>query len=75
MEIAMKEEKMGKWDKWEIENLADKFIDVEECKKDKEKMKYVKKCLDEKMKSSKKAIQSIKDIKEAADSMPDEYEE
>lgn len=61
-----KKSKYGKFDEWEIENLADKMIDIENCKKDKEKMKYVLKCLEEKEKGAEKAISSIAQIREAA---------
>lgn len=64
-----KKSKYGKFDEWEIENLADKMIDIENCKKDKEKMKYVLKCLKEKEAGNKKAISSIADIRKAADDM------
>lgn len=63
---APKKEKneYGKWDKWEIENAADTLIRAEEIKADKEKMKYVSKCLDKKAKETKKAITSIEGLKE-----------
>lgn len=55
--------KYGKWDKWEIENAADTLIKAEEIKGDKEKMKYVSKCLEDKAKETKKAITSIEGLK------------
>lgn len=57
--------KYGKYDEWEIKDAADTLIRAEDIKSDKEKMKQVRKCLDEKFKDTKKAITSIQGLKDA----------
>lgn len=56
--------KYGKYDEWEIRDAADTLIRAEQIKGDAEKMKQVKKCLDEKEKDTEKAITSIQGIKD-----------
>lgn len=65
MAVAPKKEKKkyGKFDEWEIRDAADTLIRAEQIKGDKEKMKYVQMCLDEKEKDTKKAITSIEGLK------------
>ena len=72
--MKMKEEKIDGFDKYEIEHLADKMIDIEKCKKDPKKMKAVLKCLKEKQSGAKNVIKSIKDIRDAADNMDEDYD-
>jgi hypothetical protein len=64
----MEKKKYGKFENYEIEHLADKMIEIEECKNDKEKMKYVLECLEEKKKGAKKSITSIEDLLKAGES-------
>jgi len=54
--------KYGKYDEWEIKSLASSFLRVEEAKKDKEKMKYVEDCLEDKKEDKKMEIKSIEDL-------------
>lgn len=58
-----KVEKIGKFDKWEVEGWADTIIRAEEIKADKEKMAAVKPILEKKIAGVKKAVESIADIK------------
>ena len=61
----------GKWDKWDIESAARTLEEAEEIKADKEKMKYVEKCLKKKIESTKKAYKSISDMREEYKTMED----
>lgn len=61
-------EKMGKYDKYEIENCMDTLIRAEEIKQDPEKMKQVSKLMGKK----KKAISSIDDLRAAAQEVEDD---
>lgn len=67
--------KYGKYEKWEIESAANTLKEAEEIKADAEKMKYVKMCMQEKMKSMKKAISSLDDIRLARAELMDEETE
>lgn len=64
--------KYGKFDEWDISNAVDTLIRAEEIKSDKEKMKYVSKCLAEKFKDTKKTITSIQGLREKYKEMQDE---
>jgi hypothetical protein len=63
--MKMEKKKYGKYENYEIERIADAMTEVEECKKDEQKMKYVLKCLKDKQSSAKNAVKSIKDIRKA----------
>ena len=73
-----KEEKKeyGKYDKWEIESAARTLVEAEEIKADKEKMKYVKMCMNKKHMAEKKVIESLDDLRKVAkgEEMEEEYE-
>lgn len=71
-ESEEKKKEYGDYDKWEIESAVDCLIRAEEIKQDKEKMKYVKQCMDTKYKGVKKVISSIADIKKASNEMDKE---
>lgn len=64
-----KDKKYGKYDEYEIKDCARTIMKAEEIKADKEKMKYVKKCIEEKAYAAKKAIKSIADIRNASKEM------
>jgi hypothetical protein len=63
--VEKKEEKKeyGKYDKWEIESAARTLVEAEEIKADKEKMKHVKMCMEKQYGASKRAIESIADLR------------
>lgn len=78
MEIEIEEKEMenesskeesgeyGKYEEWEIKSAARTLEEAEEIKADPEKMKYVKMCMEKKIKSVQKAmaqISSIADLK------------
>ena len=68
--IKMKEEKKyGKYENYEIEDAARVLQEAEEIKKDSKKMEYVQKCLEEKLKNTKKAVSSIQEIRDEYNSM------
>ena len=70
----MKKEKKeyGKYDKYEVEGFVRTLIEAEEIKADPEKMKYAQMCAS----GQKKAIESIADIRSAAqDKADEEYDE
>lgn len=75
--IEKKEEakEYGKYDKWEIESAARCLVEAEEIKADKEKMKYVKMCMQKKHTAEKKAIESIDDLRKLAKGEVEESEE
>lgn len=65
----VKSEKMGEWDKWQIESWARSIMEAEEVKADPEKMKYVLPMLKDKVKgfeAVKKSISSIEDLRKVA---------
>jgi len=68
MEMDEPKGKYGSYPDYEIEHLADKYVEVAECKQDSKKHAAVMKCLSKK----KKAINSLDDIRERANSMKDE---
>jgi len=70
-----KDGKYGKYDDYEIENAARTITEAEEIKADKEMMKYVETCLNEKSSATKKAIKSIADMRDRYNEMEDEEEE
>lgn len=69
MEVAMEKEKKkyGKYENYEIEDLAREYVRLEECRKDPEKMECVMKCLEEKKKEKKSEISSIEDLLKAGE--------
>lgn len=56
----------GEYYNYEIECAARTLIEAEEIKNDAEKMKYVSKCLDEKLVDTKKAVKSIRQLRNIA---------
>lgn len=74
MEIAMEKNEdneygqKGKFHDYKIRSAAETLIEAEQIKKDKEMMPFVYKCMEEKMKDNKEAINSIEDLKKARDS-------
>ena len=56
----------GEYYNYEIECAARTLIEAEEIKADENKMKYVAKCLDEKLLDTKKAVKSIKQLRNIA---------
>ena len=58
--------KYGKYEEYDIRDDARTIQRAEEIKADKDKMKYVKMCLEEKAAAAKKAVTSIQDIRDAA---------
>lgn len=56
----------GKFEDWDIERWARDILDAERIKNDPEKMKYVKKCLADDAQAMNDAIESIDDIRAAA---------
>lgn len=63
------EKKYGKFEEYEVEQAARTLEEAEEIKADPELMKYVKMCMEDKVKSVQKAmegISSIKDLKAVA---------
>lgn len=68
----MEKKKYGKYEEYEIKDCARTIQQAEEIKADKEKMKYVKMCLEEKAKAAKKAVKSIQDIRDDYNEMKDE---
>ncbi len=71
----MKEKTYGKYEDYEIESAARTLEEAEMIKADAEKMKYVKMCMDKKMKSMKKAITSLDDVRLARQELTDEETE
>lgn len=69
---SKEKKKYGKFDEWDITSAVDTLIRAEEIKSDKEKMKYVSKCLAEKFKDTKKTITSIQGLREKYKEMQDE---
>lgn len=63
VESEPKKKEYGKYDKWEIESAARTLVEAEEIKADKEKMKYVKMCMEKQYGASKRAIESIADLR------------
>lgn len=61
-EVGEEKKKYGKYENYEIEHLAEKYMEIKECEKDEEKMKYVHECLKSKMDDNKKAISSIEEL-------------
>jgi len=53
----------GKYDKYEVESWVDTITKAEELKMDDEKMKYIKMCMDKKMKATESAYSSIDDLR------------
>lgn len=76
MEVSgdpVKEEKeYGDYDKYEIESAARTLKEAEEIKADKEKMKYVKMCMEKQVKAVNKAYKSIADMREDYKNMKDD---
>ena len=68
-EEKKEKKKYGKFEEYEIKDCARTIVKAEEIKADKEKMKYVKMCLEEKAKAATKAVKSIQDIRDAAKDM------
>ena len=56
--------KYGKYDDWEIESAARTLEEAELIKADPEKMKYVKMCMESKVKATEKALSSIDELRE-----------
>ena len=56
----------GEYYNYEIECAARTLIEAEEIKADEKKMQYVSKCLDEKLMDTKKAVKSIKQLRNMA---------
>ena len=71
-EVEKEDSKYGKFKEYEIKDAARTIIEAEEIKKDKEKMKYVKICLENKSEAASNAIKTIADIRKAADDMPND---
>lgn len=69
--MEKKKSKYGKFDEYDIKNAARTITEAEEIKADEEKMKHVAECLKEKAEASKKAVNSIQDIRDAASEMDD----
>lgn len=65
---------LSKYQDYEIESCAEKIVDVEKLKKDKEKMVYVAKALKAKSEDSESAISSISDLRAARDKAVEEEE-
>lgn len=67
--------KYGKYEDYEIESAARTLEEAEEIKADEEKLKYVQKCMKEKLSAKKKAYKSISDMREDYKKMPSEDED
>ena len=72
--VAMekKDKEYGKYDKYEIESAARTLREAEELKADKDKMKYVEKCLKKEVNAANKAYKSISDMRADYKKMVDE---
>lgn len=66
--VQVKPEKMGKFEKYQVESAVDTLIRAEDIKQDPELMKEVMKLVD----TRKRSISSIADMKDAARDMRDE---
>lgn len=75
VEKEKKDKEYGKYEKYEIEDAARTLREAERIKNDKEKMKYVTKCLEKDAKAFNNVIKSIKDIRVAANEIEDEDED
>ncbi len=64
----------GKFSDWEISDAASTLERAEEIKQDPELLKYVKKCLSSKVKSTKKTFNSIQDLRDYANERDDDEE-
>lgn len=78
MATKKEEKKMyGKYEKWEVESWANTIVEAEQIKANPEKMKYVAQCLGKKQTATKRAIESIEDLRSLAkaEKESDSYEE